>query len=102
MNIKPDSLTFTGMLAGISALPPLSIDMNLPAIPEIESALSVAPGQGALTFSLFLLGFAIAPLIGAPLSDRFGRKTTLLISLLITSLAAFACTFTISLKIGDR
>ncbi len=65
--------------------------MNLPAIPSIESAFHVASGQGALTFSLFLLGFSIAPIVGGPLSDRYGRRPTLMISLLAASLAAFAC-----------
>ncbi|SHL05789.1 MFS transporter, DHA1 family, bicyclomycin/chloramphenicol resistance protein [Desulfatibacillum alkenivorans DSM 16219] len=89
--IKPQSLLYTGMLAGLASLPPLSIDMNLPAIPAIEASLGVASGQGALTFSLFLLGFAIAPIVGGPVADRFGRRPTLLLSLLFTSIAAFSC-----------
>ncbi|MGE4420734.1 MAG: multidrug effflux MFS transporter [Pseudodesulfovibrio sp.] len=80
------------ILAGISTLPPLSIDMNLPAIPDIEAAFGVAQGQGSLTLSLFLLGFAVAPLLGGPLSDRFGRKPVLLAALMLNTLAALACT----------
>jgi DHA1 family bicyclomycin/chloramphenicol resistance-like MFS transporter len=91
MSIKPESLMYTILLAGISALPPLSIDMNLPAIPTIESAFAVPSGQGALTFGLFLLGFSISPIIGGPLADRYGRKPTLLVSLFVMSLAAFGC-----------
>ncbi|WP_320169500.1 multidrug effflux MFS transporter [Maridesulfovibrio sp.] len=91
MNITPDSKAYTILLAGIAALPPLCIDMNLPAIPSIESAFGVAPGRGALTFSLFLLGFSLSPIIGGPLADRYGRKPTLTVSLLAATLAAFAC-----------
>ena len=91
ISIKPNTFVFTVMLAGLSAMPPLCIDMNLPAIPLIESAYGVASGQGALTLSLFLLGFSLAPILGGPLSDRFGRKITLITSLSFTSATAFAC-----------
>ncbi|MFW5490527.1 MAG: multidrug effflux MFS transporter [Desulfovibrio sp.] len=91
MSLRTDSFLFTLLIAGLSTLPPLCIDMNLPAIPALESAFQVAQGQGALTFSLFLLGFSIAPIMGGPLADRYGRRPTLLISLLFVSLAAFAC-----------
>ncbi|MCF8027938.1 MAG: multidrug effflux MFS transporter [Desulfobacteraceae bacterium] len=91
MLIKPNSMAFTVMLAGLTALPPLSIDMNLPAIPPIEAAFGLEPGQGALTLSLFLLGFAFAPLIGGPVTDRFGRKPTLLVALFFNTAAAWGC-----------
>lgn len=91
MAIKQSSFVYTAVLAGITALPPLSIDMNLPAIPDIEAAFRVAPGQGSLTLSLFLLGFSLAPLFGGPLSDRYGRKPTLVVALLAGALAAWGC-----------
>ncbi|MGE4539169.1 MAG: multidrug effflux MFS transporter [Desulfovibrio sp.] len=91
MTIKSTSFAYTTILAGISALPPLSIDMNLPAIPEIEASFQMPQGQGSLTLSLFLLGFAVAPLFGGPLADRYGRRITLLFALATNTLAAFAC-----------
>lgn len=91
MAIRQSSFAYTAILAGIGALPPLSIDMNLPAIPEIEAAFQAAKGQGSLTLSLFLLGFSVAPMLGGPLSDRYGRKRTLLVALLLGALAAFGC-----------
>ncbi|EGB14435.1 drug resistance transporter, Bcr/CflA subfamily [Pseudodesulfovibrio mercurii] len=90
--MRKRGLAHLAILAGISTLPPLSIDMNLPAIPDIEATFGVARGQGSLTLSLFLLGFACAPLLGGPLSDRFGRKPVLMTALLLDTLAAFACT----------
>jgi len=91
MPMNPSGFLFFVVLACLGGLPPLSIDMNLPAIPAIEEAFGVAAGQGALTFSFFLLGFAAAPVVGGPLSDRFGRRPMLIASLLLISLAAFAC-----------
>lgn len=91
MTMKQQSFGSIAILAGIAALPPLFIDMNLPAIPDMEAAFHIAQGQGSLTFSLFLLGFSIAPMWGGPLSDRYGRKPTLLVALAMGTLSAAAC-----------
>lgn len=91
MPLKPSSLGYTAFLASLSALPPISIDMNLPAVPAIEASFAEPSGQGALTLSLFVTGFLIAPLVGGPLADRFGRRPALLAALLGFSLASLAC-----------
>ncbi len=93
MRIRSDGIQFTLFLGALSALPPLSIDMGLPGIPSIERTFVDASGRGALTLSLFLLGFSIAPLVCGPVADRFGRRPTLLGGLLLFSLAAAACAF---------
>ncbi len=92
MALKPESFAFTAMLGLLAALPPLSIDMGLPGIPEIEANFPDAANQGPLTLSLFLIGFAAAPLLAGPLADRFGRRPTLLVGLGVFVLAAIACT----------
>ena len=91
---KPYTFAFTVMLAGIAALPPLLTDMNLPAVPEIEQVFSAAPGQGSLTISMFMFGFALAPIIGGPVSDRFGRKRVLLTALAAISAMSLGCALT--------
>ena len=88
---NPRGLPYYLILACLAGLPPLSIDMNLPGIPAIEAAFGASPGQGALTLSSFLLGFSVAPVVMGPLSDRFGRKPILLLSLFFLSVAAFVC-----------
>src|SRR4051812_9323954 len=65
--------------------------MGLPAFPAIEASFADAAGRAPLTLSLFLLGFAVSPLICGPLADRFGRRATLLDGLLLFVLAAGAC-----------
>lgn len=91
MSLRRDSFAFTAFLGALTALPPLSIDMGLPGIPAIEATFASAAGRGPLTLSLFLVGFAISPLICGPLADRFGRRATLLDGLLLFSIAAGAC-----------
>ena len=91
MHLRPQSLAFTVLLGALAALPPLSIDMGLPALPLLERGLGAAPGQAALTLSLFLLGFAPPQLLMGPLSDRIGRRPVLLAGLAVYALAGLGC-----------
>jgi hypothetical protein len=79
------------MLGLLSALPPLAIDMGLPAIPALESAFHIGIGAATRTLTVFLLGFSIGPILFGPLSDRYGRKPVLLLGLGLFSLASLAC-----------
>lgn len=91
MRIRPHSLSFTILLGMLAALPPLSIDMGLPAFPAIGASLNASSGSVGLTLSLFMAGFAIAQLLFGPLSDRYGRKPILLIGCGLFALAGLAC-----------
>lgn len=91
MEIKKDSFAFTLFLGGLGALPPLSIDMNLPAIPLAAQGLHTTESITTLTLSLFLLGFALAPVACGPLADRFGRRPVLIVGALIFALAGASC-----------
>ena len=85
MPISHNAVGFTLMLGALSALPPLGIDMSLPALPALATDLATSPAAAGATLGLFLLGFALAPLLFGPLSDRFGRRPVLL-----AGVAAFA------------
>ena len=74
MRVPPASMTFTLLLSFLVALPSFGIDMNLPALTAKGAALHVTPAQAGLMMSLFMLGFAVAPLFYGPASDRYGRK----------------------------
>src|ERR1700675_4991468 len=74
MRVPPASMTFTLLLSFLVALPSFGIDMNLLALTAKGAALHVTPAQGGLMMSLFMLGFAVAPLFYGPASDRYGRK----------------------------
>ena len=54
------------MLAGLTALAPLSTDAYLPAIPAIASDLGVIVHDIELTVGLFLAGFALVNSSAAP------------------------------------
>ncbi|HWQ09386.1 MAG TPA: MFS transporter, partial [Holophaga sp.] len=80
MKISKDSPALTLIIAAMVALPPLSIDMVLPAIPAIGTALGGSASRAGLTISLFLLGFALSQLVLGPISDRVGRRPVLLLA----------------------
>ena len=82
------------LLAALSGIAPLSMDLYLPALPDVED--EFASGQSAvqLTLTAVAVGLAVGQLLAGPLSDRFGRRAPLLLGLgvyvLATLLSAFA------------
>ncbi len=69
------------LLASLSAFPPLSTDMVLPALPYLGKLWGVDLKTINLTLVIFFLSYSPALLVYGPLSDRFGRKIPLLCGL---------------------
>lgn len=88
--LQRTSRSFTLLLGAQSALPPLSIDMSLPALPMLGAALGASAGSAQWTLSGFLLGFAFGQLILGPASDRLGRRPVLIAGLIVYALAGAA------------
>lgn len=74
------------LLAALTALAPLAIDAYLPAMPSMAIDFMSSIHDIELSLSLFLAGFSIGQLIGGPLSDHFGRRTTVLTGLTLFAL----------------
>lgn len=89
--LSPNGWAFTVLLGAMASLPPLAIDMGLPALPPIERSLHASPAIAGQTLSLFLVGFAVAQLALGPLSDRHGRRPVLLAGLALYTLAGIGC-----------
>jgi MFS transporter, DHA1 family, multidrug resistance protein len=83
MKLSPQGPAFAMFLGTLAALPPLSIDMPLPALVSQMHALSTNSSLAGLTMSLFMAAFAASPIIYGPLSDRYGRRPVLLAGLLL-------------------
>ena len=94
-----NSIGFTILIAGLGVLPPLSIDMGLPALAPIAQSLHTSDALAAMTLSLFLVGFAVAPLFCGPLSDRFGRRPILIAGCLTFAISAAGCAFAPSIQL---
>lgn len=80
------------MLAALSALTPLAVDIYLAAIPTIASKLQVPMHDVEISISLYMISLSIGQLVGGPLSDYIGRRASVRIGL---SIFALASTFTL-------
>ncbi len=98
MKLRPDTLGMTAMLAMLTALSPLSTDLYLPSLPAIGSALGADPARVQLTLSAYLVGYAAGQIFYGPLSDKFGRKPTVMAGLIIYFLASVACAMADSIE----
>jgi DHA1 family bicyclomycin/chloramphenicol resistance-like MFS transporter len=90
MALRPHSLGFTFLIGALAALPPLSIDLGLPALTLLQSELGASPAQAAMTLSLFLAGFGVSQLVMGPLSDRYGRRPVMLAGMALYAAAGLA------------
>ena len=79
------------LLALLSAFPPLSTDMYLPAIPMLQKAWHQPLAVVNLTLVGFFIGYCVSLLFYGPLSDRFGRRPLLLAGIGIFILASLLC-----------
>ncbi|SDD50813.1 MFS transporter, DHA1 family, bicyclomycin/chloramphenicol resistance protein [Actinokineospora iranica] len=79
------------ILGGLTAFGPLSIDMYLPAFPQLSERLATGQSQVQLTLTAFMVGLAAGQVVAGPLSDSFGRRRPLLIGLVLYTLSSLAC-----------
>ncbi|TSB25582.1 Bcr/CflA family multidrug efflux MFS transporter [Streptomyces benahoarensis] len=84
-------LLLTLVLGGLTAVPPLSMDMYLPALPEVTQALHSPAATVQLTLTTCLTGMALGQLVVGPMSDKWGRRRPLLTGMVIYVLATALC-----------
>ncbi|MFI5826079.1 multidrug effflux MFS transporter [Streptomyces sp. NPDC051578] len=97
-------LLVTFILGGLTALPPLSMDMYLPALPQVTSALHSPAATVQLTLTSCLAGMALGQLVIGPMSDKWGRRRPLLTGMIVYVLATAVCALapTTGLLVGFR
>jgi MFS transporter, DHA1 family, multidrug resistance protein len=89
--LQPGTFGLTLLLAMLTALGPLSMDMYLPSLPDIAHVLSAPVARTQLTISSYLIGFAAGQMIYGPLSDRYGRRPVLLAAVALYLASTLAC-----------
>jgi len=79
------------VLGAVNAIGPLSIDMYLPAFPEIADGLNTSAAQVQLTLTACVAGLALGQLVVGPLSDRLGRRVPLIAAMAVYAVASVSC-----------
>ena len=97
----PDKRYIILILGALMTLSPFSIDMYLPAFPQIARDFGTTPARIALSVSSYFIGLAFGQLLYGPLLDRFGRKRPLYIGLTTFLVASLACMQTTSVEVGQ-
>ena len=79
------------LLAMLTVLGPLNIDMYLPAFPEISADLGANASQVQLSLTTCLVGLAAGQVVIGPVSDARGRRGPLLVCVALFVLASALC-----------
>ncbi|MGE0675391.1 MAG: Bcr/CflA family efflux MFS transporter, partial [Methylibium sp.] len=79
------------VLGLLSSIGPFAIDMYLPALPAIGSALQADVHAVQMSLMAFFVSFAISQLVYGPASDMFGRKPPLYVGIGLFIVGSVGC-----------
>src|SRR4051794_6787495 len=81
----------TVLLGGFTAFGPLSMDLYLPAFPQLADDLGASQAAVQLTLTADVIGLVVGQLVLGPLSDARGRRGLLVWSTLVCAVASALC-----------
>lgn len=93
---SPPHLMTLVCIAGLGAI---SMNMFLPSLPSMAKYFATSPAVMQLTVSVYLAASAVLQLILGPLSDRYGRRKIMLISLVIFLGGTLVCMVATSIEV---
>lgn len=79
------------LLAFLAGFGPFITDFYLAALPQIALDLHCSDSLAQLTLTMGMMGLGIGQFLFGPLADQFGRKATLLFSLIIFIFFSIGC-----------
>ncbi|NUR59180.1 MAG: multidrug effflux MFS transporter [Catenulispora sp.] len=79
------------ILGALSMFGPLSLDMYLPALPDLAHSFHTPQSNVQLTLTSCLIGLAVGQLVAGPMSDAWGRKKPLVIGLGAYAITSLLC-----------
>ncbi|CAK7001210.1 multidrug effflux MFS transporter [Saezia sanguinis] len=91
--MNKSNLLIALVLGFVSALGPLAIDMYLPALSSMAHTLQADEGMMHQSLMSFFFGLACGQLFMGPMSDKIGRRKTILIGISLYAVAALGCAF---------
>lgn len=90
---RSQKLAYVLVLGTLVALGPFTIDMYLPAFPDVQADLRTTETAIQLTLTATMVGFGLGQLVAGPLSDALGRRRPLLIATAIHVLSSISILF---------
>lgn len=88
----PQSMFRMALILGLmSAIGPFSIDMYLPAMPQIGTSLGASVAEVQLTITMYFLAFGVSQLVYGPLADAWGRRAPIMVGTVIFALGSVGC-----------
>ncbi|MCY8836290.1 multidrug effflux MFS transporter [Bacillus atrophaeus] len=90
---KPIKLGMVLLLGTLASFGPLSLDMYLPALPQVANDLHTTASLAQLSLTFCLLGLALGQIIVGPLSDMKGRRKPLIVSMVFYALSSILCAY---------
>jgi MFS transporter, DHA1 family, multidrug resistance protein len=94
---RPVLLIF--IVGSLSAFGPLSLDMYLPAFPDMTDDLATSASRIQLTLTACMIGLAVGQVFAGPMSDVLGRRIPLVVGLLSFSVFSILCMIAPSVEV---
>jgi MFS transporter, DHA1 family, multidrug resistance protein len=95
--VRGRDLKLTLVLGALTAFGPVSMDLYLPALPELARDFDTHESNVQLTLTACLVGLAVGQALAGPISDALGRKRPLLIGVTVYAVSSTACAAAASL-----
>ena len=79
------------LLGAMSAFPPVTTDIYLPALPELTHSLRGTITEGQVTLAVYFVGLGLGQLFYGPWSDRIGRRPAMMVGAALYLAASVGC-----------
>lgn len=80
-----------GLIIALVGFPQISETIYTPALPKVASSLLASANLVEATLAIYFIGFALGVLLWGTISDRCGRRASMLVGLIIYGISTFFC-----------
>jgi len=87
----PAPASIAVLLGGLAGLAPFALDTYLPAFPEIAASLGSSRATVQQSLTSYLAPYTVMMLVHGPISDRFGRRASIIGALLVFCAGSIGC-----------
>jgi len=87
----PTPATIAVLLGSLAGLAPFALDTYLPAFPEIAGSLGSTRATVQQSLTSYLAPYAVMMLVHGPISDRFGRRASIMGALMLFCAGSLGC-----------